>query len=130
MSKVSGGKLPAARAVVHVREVGDTPPTEARKSCYKRSSDVSIQQADDLARRHKKVKILSRRHKSRHGKGGSRSHSKGKEPATPVEELETLVESAEEVATLVFHRPKSMKDLCGTERASELEKKLEKTKRE
>ncbi|RRT73217.1 hypothetical protein B296_00003344 [Ensete ventricosum] len=82
MPKVSGGKLPATRAIVQVREVDDTPPTEAPKSCYKRPSDASIQQADDLAQRHKKVKILSRRHKSRHGKGGSRSHSKGKEPAT------------------------------------------------
>ncbi|RWW46582.1 hypothetical protein BHE74_00047490 [Ensete ventricosum] len=75
---------------------------------------MSIQQADDLARRHKKVKILSRRHKSHHDEGGSRSHSKGKEPAVPVKELETPVESAEEVAMLVFHHPKSMKDLCGT----------------
>ncbi|RRT60616.1 hypothetical protein B296_00024894 [Ensete ventricosum] len=60
---------------------------------------------DDLARRHKKVKILSRRHKSRHGEGGSRSHSKGKEPIVPIEEPETLVESAEEDAS-----PKLLKE--------------------
>ncbi|RWV89715.1 hypothetical protein GW17_00048126 [Ensete ventricosum] len=66
MSKVSRGKTPSVRAMI-----------------------------DDLAWRHKKVKILSRRHKSRHGEGGSRSHSKGKEPAALVEEPETLVESAE-----------------------------------
>ncbi|RZR72975.1 hypothetical protein BHM03_00018877 [Ensete ventricosum] len=70
--------------------------------------------ADDLARRHKKVKILSRRHKSRRGEGGSRSHSKGKEPAEPVEEPKILVESVEEAASPIFHRPRSMKDLCGT----------------
>ncbi|RRT61962.1 hypothetical protein B296_00019666 [Ensete ventricosum] len=63
---------------------------------------------------HKKVKILSRRHKSRRGEGRSRSHSKGKEPTTPVEGLETPIESTEEAASPVFHRPRSMKDLCGT----------------
>ncbi|RWW67587.1 hypothetical protein BHE74_00024960 [Ensete ventricosum] len=47
-------------------------------------------------------------------KGGSQSHSKGKEPAVPVEELETPVESTKEAMTPVFHRPKSMKDLCET----------------
>ncbi|RZR87821.1 hypothetical protein BHM03_00015296 [Ensete ventricosum] len=114
MPKVSRGKLPMARAAAPTREVGGTPPTEAPKSSSKRPSDMSIQQADDLARRHKKVKILSRRHKSHRDEGGSRSHSKGKEPAVPVKELETPVESAEEVATLVFHHPKSMKDLCRT----------------
>ncbi|RZS17340.1 hypothetical protein BHM03_00049467 [Ensete ventricosum] len=113
MPKVSGRKLPAARAAASAREVGVTPPTKAPKSSSKRPSDASIQQADDLARRHKKVKILSWRHKSRRGEGGSWSHSKGKEPAAPVEELETPVKFVEEVATPVFHRPKSMKDLCG-----------------
>ncbi|RWW78320.1 hypothetical protein BHE74_00013457 [Ensete ventricosum] len=93
-----------------------------------------------------------------------------REPATSVEELETLVESVEEIVTSIFHRPKYMKDLCGTkvrkddagsvdhlhgvitslqqeieslksgggpeaiaaaeERATELEKELEKTKSE
>ncbi|RWW87404.1 hypothetical protein BHE74_00003774 [Ensete ventricosum] len=62
----------------------------------------------------KKVKILSRRHKSRHGEGGSRSHSKGKEPAVSVEEPEGQAKSPDEVGTSVFVRPKSIKDLCGT----------------
>ncbi|RWV96276.1 hypothetical protein GW17_00041031 [Ensete ventricosum] len=110
----SGPPSPVDARVLRDLKVMKKPQSHAT---YKRPSDVSIQQADDLAQRHKKVKILSRRHKSRHGKGGSRSHSKGKEPATPVEELETPVESAKEVATLVFHRPKSMKDLCGTKMA-------------
>ncbi|RZR89379.1 hypothetical protein BHM03_00017082 [Ensete ventricosum] len=114
MSKVSGGKLPTANAAAPAREVDITPPTEAPKSSSKRLSDASIQQADDLARRHKTVKILSRRHKSHRGEGGSRSHSKGKEPTAPIEKLETPIEFAKEVTTPVFHHPKSMKDLCGT----------------
>ncbi|RWW44714.1 hypothetical protein BHE74_00049506 [Ensete ventricosum] len=82
---------------------------------YPTSSSLSRRtRIDDPARRHKKVKILSRGHKSRHGKGGSRSHSKGKEPTAPVEEPETLVESDEEDASLVHHRPRSMKDLFKT----------------
>ncbi|RRT40766.1 hypothetical protein B296_00035262 [Ensete ventricosum] len=47
-------------------------------------------------------------------KEGSQSHSKGKDLATLVKELETPVESVEEITTSVFHRSKSMKDLCGT----------------
>ncbi|RWW06760.1 hypothetical protein GW17_00029879 [Ensete ventricosum] len=93
---------------------GQRPPTtKALKSSSKRPTEASTQHADDLARRHKKVKILSRRHKSRHDEGGSRSHSKGKEPTTPVEGLEMPVESAEEAALPVFHHPRSMKDLYG-----------------
>ncbi|RRT49970.1 hypothetical protein B296_00026637 [Ensete ventricosum] len=40
--------------------------------------------------------------------------SLGKEPAEPVEEPETLEDSAEEDASPVFHRPRSMKDLFKT----------------
>ncbi|RZS03585.1 hypothetical protein BHM03_00033804 [Ensete ventricosum] len=114
MPKVSEGKLPATHAITSAREVNGTPPTEAPRSSSKRSSNASIQQTDDLARRHKKVKILSRRHKSHCDEGGSRSHSKGKELVMPIEELKTPVESAEEIAMPVFHCTKSMKDLCGT----------------
>ncbi|RRT37259.1 hypothetical protein B296_00035746 [Ensete ventricosum] len=114
MPKVSGGKTSSVHATVPAREVGISPAREALKTSSKRSIDVSTQQIDDPARRHKKVKILSRRHKSRHGKGGSRSHSKGKELATSVEEPETLVESDEEDALPVHHRPRSMKDLFKT----------------
>ncbi|RRT72390.1 hypothetical protein B296_00020269 [Ensete ventricosum] len=60
------------------------------------------------------VKILSRSHKSRHDEGGSRSHSKGKEPAEPIEEPKTLGDSTKEDAPPVFHRPRSMKDLFKT----------------
>ncbi|RRT84645.1 hypothetical protein B296_00011508 [Ensete ventricosum] len=37
-----------------------------------------------------------------------------REPTASVEELETPVESTEEIVMPVFHLPKSMKDLCGT----------------
>ncbi|RWV77144.1 hypothetical protein GW17_00062072 [Ensete ventricosum] len=114
MPKVSEGKTPSIHAAVPTREVGVSPAREAPKTSSKRPTDTSTEQIDDLARRHKKVKILSRSHKSRHGEGGSRSHSKGKELAAPVEEPKTLVESAEEDASLVFHRPRSMKDLFKT----------------
>ncbi|RRT68325.1 hypothetical protein B296_00035445, partial [Ensete ventricosum] len=44
------------------------------------------EQAEETARRVKNVKVLTRRQKSRPGEGESRSWSKGKEPATPLEE--------------------------------------------
>ncbi|RRT39329.1 hypothetical protein B296_00044465 [Ensete ventricosum] len=126
MPKVSGGKTPSAHAAVLAREVGVSPAREAPKTSSKRPTDTSTEQIDDLARRHKKVKILSRRHKSCHGEGGSRSHSKGKEPAIQVEEPETFVESAEEDASPVFHRSRSMKDLFKTKmgEAEELDEGL------
>ncbi|RWW52331.1 hypothetical protein BHE74_00041251 [Ensete ventricosum] len=111
MPKVSGGKAPIARWTASTQGVGGAPPTEALKSSCKRPSDLPVP-LDDPSRRHK-VEILSRRHKSHHGEG-SRSHSKGKELSEPVEEPETLRESAEEDASLVFHRPRSMKDLFKT----------------
>ncbi|RZS25367.1 hypothetical protein BHM03_00058557 [Ensete ventricosum] len=81
-----GGKTPLVRAAVPTQEISISPAREASMTSSKRLTDASTERIDDLARRHKKVKILSRRHKSRHGKGGSRSHSKGKEPIVPVEE--------------------------------------------
>ncbi|KAJ8492395.1 hypothetical protein OPV22_014116 [Ensete ventricosum] len=113
MPKVLGGKTPAARSAASTQGVSEAPPTEAPRSSSKRSSDTSVP-SDDPSRRHKKVKILSRRHKSRHREGGSRSHSKGKEPAASVEEPEGQAESLEEAGTPVFVRPRSMKDLCKT----------------
>ncbi|RRT33117.1 hypothetical protein B296_00048004 [Ensete ventricosum] len=62
----------------------------------------------------KKVKVLTRRHKSRHDEGETHSRSKGKEPVAPSEELETLAESEEEGASPVHHRLRSMKDLFKT----------------
>ncbi|RRT36090.1 hypothetical protein B296_00039794 [Ensete ventricosum] len=64
------------------REVGASLAREASKDSSKRPLDAPTEQADDPTRRHKKVKVLTRRHKSRLGEGESRSRSKGKEPAT------------------------------------------------
>ncbi|RWW67359.1 hypothetical protein BHE74_00025204 [Ensete ventricosum] len=113
MPRVSRGQTPAARSSAPTREVREVPPTEAPRSSSKRPSDASIP-PDNPAQRHKKVKILSRRHKSRHGEGGSRSHSKGKEPAMSVEEPEGQAESLDEAGMSIFVRPKSMKDMCST----------------
>ncbi|RZS23680.1 hypothetical protein BHM03_00056649 [Ensete ventricosum] len=113
MPKVSRGKAPGARSTASTQGVDGAPPTEAPKSSSKRPSG-SLVPSDDPSRRHKKVKILSRRHKSCRDEEGSRSHSKGKEPAEPVEEPEMLGEPAEEDASPVFHRPRSMKDLFKT----------------
>ncbi|RWW45542.1 hypothetical protein BHE74_00048611, partial [Ensete ventricosum] len=113
MPKVSGEKTLTARSTASTQGVGEVPPTGAPRSSSKRSSDAPVP-SDEPSRRHKKVKILSRRHKSRHGKGESRSHSKGKELATSVEEPKGLMESAEEDVSLVFHHPRSMKDLFKT----------------
>ncbi|RZS07042.1 hypothetical protein BHM03_00037795 [Ensete ventricosum] len=113
MPRVSGGQTPAARSSAPTQEVREVPPTEAPRSSSKRPSDASIP-PDNPAQRHKKVKILSRRHKSRHGEGGSRSHSKGKEPTMSVEEPEGQAESPDEAGMSIFVRPKSMKDMCST----------------
>ncbi|RZS23479.1 hypothetical protein BHM03_00056418 [Ensete ventricosum] len=87
---------------------------EAPKASSKRLIDAPTKQVDDPARRPKKVKVLTRRHKSRHGEGGSRSHSKGKEPVAPAEEPESPIESDEEDASPGHHRPRSMKNLLKT----------------
>ncbi|RRT68808.1 hypothetical protein B296_00026326 [Ensete ventricosum] len=114
MPKMSGGKAPSTCATAPAREVGVSPAKEAPKASSKGPIDAPTEQVDDPARRHKKVKVLTRRHKSRHDEGESRSHSKGKEPAAPSKELETPVESDEWGTSLVYHRPRSMKDLFKT----------------
>ncbi|RZR88296.1 hypothetical protein BHM03_00015839 [Ensete ventricosum] len=111
MPKVSGGKPSATRAVAPAQEVSETLSNEARRSSSKRPSDGLAPQSGDPTRKHKKVKVLLRRHKSHRDEGGSHSHSRGKESAGLVEELEA---SVEEIVALVFHRPKSMKNLCET----------------
>ncbi|RZR86335.1 hypothetical protein BHM03_00013508 [Ensete ventricosum] len=95
MPKMSGSKAPSTRVAAPAREVSVSPAREALKVLSKRSIDALTEQVDDPARRHKKVKALTRRHKSRHGEGESCSHSKGKEPTTPSEEPETPAESDE-----------------------------------
>ncbi|RZS27385.1 hypothetical protein BHM03_00060847 [Ensete ventricosum] len=113
-AKVSGGKAPSTRTAAPALEVVTSPARETPKASSKRSIDTSTEQVDDPARRSKKVKVLTRRHKSRHGEGETHSRSKGKEPAAPSEELETPVESDEGGASSVHHRPRSMKDLFKT----------------
>ncbi|RWW62289.1 hypothetical protein BHE74_00030604 [Ensete ventricosum] len=114
MSKVPSWKPPATRNVVLAREVSGTPSNKALRSSSKRPFDGSAPQSGDPTRKYKKVKVLSRRHKSHRDEGGSRSHSKGKEPMRSVEELEAPEESAEEIVAPIFRRLKSMKDLCET----------------
>ncbi|RRT64415.1 hypothetical protein B296_00014307 [Ensete ventricosum] len=114
MPKVSDGKAPSTRTAAPAREVDTSPARETPKALSKRSIDASTEQVDDPARQPKKVKVLTRRHKSRHGKGETRSRSKGKEPVASSEELETPAESDEEGASPVHHRPRSMKDLFKT----------------
>ncbi|RZR96237.1 hypothetical protein BHM03_00025208, partial [Ensete ventricosum] len=99
MPKLSGGKASSTRAAAPAREVDASPARETPKASSKRSIDASTEQVDDPARWPKKVKVLTRRHKSRHGEGESRSRSKGKEPVAPSEELETPVESDERGAS-------------------------------
>ncbi|RRT38072.1 hypothetical protein B296_00022650 [Ensete ventricosum] len=139
--------IPTRDLFMASREVGVSPARETPKVSSKRLIDASTEQVDDPARWHKKVKVLTRRHKSRHDEGESRSHSKGKEPTTPSEELETPVESDEGGASPVHHRPRSVKDTTpckcprtqdttpckfakAEERASKLEQEFEKIKRE
>ncbi|RRT33922.1 hypothetical protein B296_00047676 [Ensete ventricosum] len=95
MPKMSDGKAPSTRAAALAREVDVSPAREDPKASSKRLIDAPTEQVDDLAQRHKKVKVLTRRHKSRHDKRESCSHSKGKEPTAPSEELEMPVESDE-----------------------------------
>ncbi|RRT31912.1 hypothetical protein B296_00054504, partial [Ensete ventricosum] len=112
MPKVTSGKVPPTRPIA--REVGASPAREAPKASSKRPVDASAEQAADATRRHKKVKVLTRRHKSCLGEGESRSRSKGKEPAAPSEEPETPTGSKEGGASPAHHRPRSMKDLFKT----------------
>ncbi|RZS10192.1 hypothetical protein BHM03_00041376, partial [Ensete ventricosum] len=112
MPKVSGGKAPSTR--IAAQEVGVSPAREAPKASSKRPIDAPAEQVDDPARRHKKLKVLTRRHKSRHGEGESRSHSKDKKPAAPSKEPDTLVESDKRGVSPIHHRPRSMKDLFKT----------------
>ncbi|RWW48265.1 hypothetical protein BHE74_00045678 [Ensete ventricosum] len=112
MPKVSGGNAPPARLAT--REVGTSPAREAPKATSKRPVDTPVEQVNDPTRRHKKVKVLTRRHKSHLNEGESRSRSKGKEPAAPSEEPDTPAESKEGGASPVHRRPRSIKDIFKT----------------
>ncbi|RWV76895.1 hypothetical protein GW17_00062367, partial [Ensete ventricosum] len=72
------------------------------------------EQAETTGKQQKKTKVLTRKHKSQVGEGGSRSRSKGKGPATSPERPEAPAESEEGAASPVHERPRSMKDLFKT----------------
>ncbi|RWW35570.1 hypothetical protein BHE74_00059484, partial [Ensete ventricosum] len=109
MPKVASGKVPPTRPTA--REVGASPAREAPKASLKRLVVAPTEQAEDAARHHKKVKVLTRRHKSHLGAGESHSRSKGKEPAAPSEEPEAPAKSEEGGASPAHQRLRSMKDL-------------------
>ncbi|RRT43930.1 hypothetical protein B296_00029364 [Ensete ventricosum] len=96
------------------REVGASPAREAPNASLKRSVVTPTEQAEDATRRHKKVKVLTRRHKSRLDEGESHSRSKGKEPMAQSEEPKVPAESKEGGASPAHQRPRSMKDLFKT----------------
>ncbi|RRT31861.1 hypothetical protein B296_00047455 [Ensete ventricosum] len=85
MPRVISGKVPPTRPTDGASPAREAPP--------KRPVVSSPEQAEDMGRHHKKVKVLTRKHKSRLGEGESRSRSKGKEPATPSEEPEAPIGS-------------------------------------
>ncbi|RZS22880.1 hypothetical protein BHM03_00055750 [Ensete ventricosum] len=109
MPRVTGSKVPPTWPIA--REVGASPVREALRASSKRPVVSPPEQVEDTARRHKKVKVLTRRHKSCLGEGESRSRFKGKEPAAPSEEP---VRSEEGGASPAHERPRSMKDLFKT----------------
>ncbi|RRT31871.1 hypothetical protein B296_00055539 [Ensete ventricosum] len=80
-NKVTDSKVPPTRPTA--REVGASPRREASRASLKVPVVSPPEQAEEAVRRVKKVKVLTRRHKSRPGEGESRSRSKGKEPVTP-----------------------------------------------
>ncbi|RZS13390.1 hypothetical protein BHM03_00044955, partial [Ensete ventricosum] len=80
----------------------------------KASSPPPTERADATGKSVKKTKVLSRKHKSQVGEGGSRSRSKGKEPAASPARPEAPAESEEGAASPVHERPRSMKDLFRT----------------
>ncbi|RRT31582.1 hypothetical protein B296_00047187 [Ensete ventricosum] len=71
MPKVTSGKVPPTRPTA--REVGASPAREAPTASLKRSVVTPTEQVEDAARRHKKVKVLTMRHKSLLDEGESHS---------------------------------------------------------
>ncbi|RRT31199.1 hypothetical protein B296_00056808, partial [Ensete ventricosum] len=112
MSRVTSGKVPPTRPTA--REVGASLAREAPRASSKRLVVSPPEQAEDTGRHHKKVKVLTRKHKFRLGEGESRSRSKGKEPAAPSEEPEASIGSEKGGASPAHECPRSMKDLFKT----------------
>ncbi|RRT32536.1 hypothetical protein B296_00052579 [Ensete ventricosum] len=107
MPRMTSGKVPLTRPTAH--EVGASPAWEAPRASLKRPVVSPPEQAEDTVRHHKKVKVLTRRHKSGPGEGESRSRSKSKEPAAPSEEPEAPVGSEEGGASpcSIMSRPRA-----------------------
>ncbi|RRT31192.1 hypothetical protein B296_00054395 [Ensete ventricosum] len=112
MPRVTDDKVPPTLPTA--REVDASPPREAPRASSKRPAVSPPEQAEEAAGRVKKVKVLTRKHKSRPGEGESRCRSKGKEPAAPSEEHEAPVGSEEGGASPAHERPRSMKDFFKT----------------
>ncbi|RRT34686.1 hypothetical protein B296_00047057 [Ensete ventricosum] len=78
MPKVTSGKVlltsPAAR------EVGASPTRQAPKASLKRPVDAPIEQAEDAARCHKKVKVLTRRNNPVSTRGSPAPDQKARSP--------------------------------------------------
>ncbi|RRT35044.1 hypothetical protein B296_00030911 [Ensete ventricosum] len=81
---------------------------EIMKSCHdvettaKRPTRSLAPDQATVGQLEKQVKIVMRKHKSRHGEGSSRTAAQEKELEAP----------AEEDSSLSYRRPRSMKDLC------------------
>ncbi|RRT31385.1 hypothetical protein B296_00053691 [Ensete ventricosum] len=113
MPRVTGGKVPPTRPTAC--EVGASPTREAPRASSKRPAPPpSPEQVEDAGRHQKKMKVLTRKHKSRVGDGESRSRLKGKEPAASPEEPEAPAGSEEEGVSPIHERPRSTKDLFKT----------------
>ncbi|RWW75144.1 hypothetical protein BHE74_00016850 [Ensete ventricosum] len=82
MPKVSSGKAPPTHAAT--REVGSSPATEAPNASSKRPVDVPVEQAADAAKQHKKIKVLTRRHKP--SDGGPKAVAKAEGCASELQE--------------------------------------------
>ncbi|RZS10538.1 hypothetical protein BHM03_00041781 [Ensete ventricosum] len=111
MPRVTGGKVPPTRPIA--LEVDASPARETPRASLKTPAPPP-EQAEDARRHQKKMKVLTRKHKSRLGEGESRSRSKGKEPAVSPEEPEAPVGSEEGGTSPAHERPRSMKDLFKT----------------
>ncbi|KAJ8506621.1 hypothetical protein OPV22_007507 [Ensete ventricosum] len=112
MPRIAGGRAPPSRP--SAREASTSPAREAPRASAKRPAPPPTEHAGATGKPVKRVKVLSRKHKSPVGEGGSRPRSKGKEPAASPARPEAPAESEEGVASPVQERPRSMKDLFRT----------------
>ncbi|RRT39184.1 hypothetical protein B296_00046801, partial [Ensete ventricosum] len=96
MPKVSSGKAPPTHAAT--REVGSSPAMEAPNASSKRPVDIPVEQAADVAKRHKKIKVLTRRHKPVSARRGLALDPKARSPQhREMEGAEELDEGLEQL---------------------------------